>query len=65
MDKYDIKKAHRDLYSPSSREFSVVEVPELQYLAVGGRGDPNTSPAYANAVSATPAAPHQRDSGRS
>ncbi|OLF18876.1 hypothetical protein BU204_03160 [Actinophytocola xanthii] len=52
MDKYDVKKAHRTLYSPSAREFAVVEVPELRYLAVDGRGDPNTSEAYANAVAA-------------
>ncbi|MFE0024951.1 GyrI-like domain-containing protein [Amycolatopsis sp. NPDC059021] len=50
MDKYDVKKAHRALYSPSSKEFSVVEVPELRYIAVDGRGDPNTAPAYAHAV---------------
>ncbi|WP_257457137.1 GyrI-like domain-containing protein [Archangium lipolyticum] len=52
MDKYDIKKAHRELYAPPSKEFTVVEVPELRYLAVDGRGDPNTSAAYANAVEA-------------
>lgn len=52
VDKYDVKKAHRGLYSPSSREFVVVEVPEFRYLAVDGRGDPNTSSSYANAVQA-------------
>ncbi|WAL63819.1 GyrI-like domain-containing protein [Amycolatopsis cynarae] len=52
MDKYDVKKHHHDLYAPPSKEFTVVEVPELRYIAVDGRGDPNTSPAYANAVEA-------------
>nr|WP_245761795.1 GyrI-like domain-containing protein [Saccharopolyspora shandongensis] len=52
MDKYDIKKVHRVLYSPPSKEFTVVDVPELRYLAVDGRGDPNTSAAYANAIEA-------------
>ena len=52
VDKYDIKKAHRALYSPSSKDFAVVDVPELRYVAVDGRGDPNSSPAYANAVEA-------------
>ncbi|MFD9965293.1 GyrI-like domain-containing protein [Amycolatopsis sp. NPDC058986] len=52
VDKYDIKKAHRALYSPSSKEFTVVEVPEFRYIAVDGRGDPNTATAYANAVEA-------------
>jgi DNA-binding PadR family transcriptional regulator len=52
MDKYDIKKARRALYSPPSAEFTVIDVPELRYIAVDGRGDPNTSPAYASAVEA-------------
>ena len=52
MDKYDIKKTHRELYSPPSKEFTVVEVPKFRYIAVDGRGDPNTSPAYANAIEA-------------
>lgn len=52
MDKYDIKKAHRALYAPSAKEFTIVDVPELRYIALDGRGDPNTSPAYANAVEA-------------
>ncbi|SDW78099.1 hypothetical protein SAMN05421504_1011488 [Amycolatopsis xylanica] len=52
MDKYDIKKAHKPLYSPSAKDFTVVDVPELRYLAVDGAGDPNTSAAYVNAVEA-------------
>ncbi|HEX6360514.1 GyrI-like domain-containing protein [Actinophytocola sp.] len=52
VEKYDIKKSHKKLYSPSSREFTVVDVPEMRYIAVDGRGDPNTSPAYAEAVEA-------------
>lgn len=52
VEKYDVKKVHKALYSPPSRGFTVVEVPEFRYLAVDGRGDPNTSPAYANAVEA-------------
>jgi hypothetical protein len=52
VDKYDIKKTHKELYSPQSTEFTVVDVPEFRYIAVDGRGDPNTSPAYANAIEA-------------
>lgn len=52
VDKYDLKKAHRELYSPPSKEFTVVDVPEFRYIAVDGSGDPNTSPAYANAIEA-------------
>ncbi|MFD2417723.1 GyrI-like domain-containing protein [Amycolatopsis pigmentata] len=52
VNKYDIKKAHHVLYSAPSNEFTVIDVPELRYIAVDGRGDPNTSTAYANAVEA-------------
>ncbi|WP_246127951.1 GyrI-like domain-containing protein [Amycolatopsis rhizosphaerae] len=52
MDKYDVKKHHHELYAPPSKEFTVVEVPELRYIAIDGQGDPNTSPDYANAVEA-------------
>jgi Uncharacterized conserved protein len=52
MTKYDIKVAHRELYAPSAKDFSIVEVPELTYLAVDGAGDPNTSADYAAAVEA-------------
>lgn len=50
MDKYDIKVAHKALYAPSATEFTVVEVPQLTYLAIAGHGDPNTSPQYAEAL---------------
>ncbi len=52
LDKYDVKKAFRELYAPPSTDFAVVDVPELRYLAVDGHGDPNTSAAYVNAVEA-------------
>ncbi|WP_337002788.1 MULTISPECIES: GyrI-like domain-containing protein [unclassified Microbacterium] len=41
-----------DAYRAKRGEFRIVEVPPLQYLMVDGAGDPNTSPAFANAVSA-------------
>jgi hypothetical protein len=50
--KYDVKRAHRELYAPSAKAFAVVEVPPMRYLAIDGRGDPNTAPAYAAAVEA-------------
>ncbi|WP_141999215.1 GyrI-like domain-containing protein [Amycolatopsis cihanbeyliensis] len=52
VEKYDVKKIRRELYSPPSKDFAVVDVPEFRYVAVDGRGDPNTSPAYANAIEA-------------
>ncbi|WP_226531819.1 GyrI-like domain-containing protein [Microbacterium paraoxydans] len=41
-----------DAYRAKRGEFRVVEVPPLRYLAIDGAGDPNTAPAYAEAVSA-------------
>ena len=52
MTKLDLKKEYRHLYNPSSKECSIVDVPELQFLMVDGAGDPNTSVAYAEAVEA-------------
>ncbi|MDR6905108.1 hypothetical protein J2X63_000794 [Agromyces sp. 3263] len=50
--KYDVKRAHRELYAPSAKGFAVVEVPPMRYLAVDGHGDPNTAPVYRRAVEA-------------
>ena len=52
MDKVDFKKELKHLYAPSSREFTVVEVPEMQFLMVDGHGDPNTAQVYQDAVEA-------------
>jgi len=49
--KIDLKKEDRQLYSPSSKAFSLVEVPEQQFLVLEGQGDPN-GPAYSQAVEA-------------
>ena len=50
MDKIDFRKERPDLYAPSAKDFSVVEVPPYRFLIVDGRGNPNTSEAYAQAV---------------
>ena len=52
MAKLDLKKDLRELYGPSAKEFSVVDVAELRFLMVDGAGDPNTSQAYQEAVEA-------------
>jgi hypothetical protein len=41
-----------DAYRAKRGEFRVVEVPPLRYLMVDGAGDPNTSTAFSDAVSA-------------
>lgn len=50
MEKFDFKKAYPELYAPKRGDFSLVDVPALQYLAYDGHGDPNTSAEYAGAL---------------
>jgi hypothetical protein len=50
-DKLDFKKT-LDAYRAKAGEFRLVDVPAMQYLMVDGHGDPNTSPAYAEALEA-------------
>lgn len=52
MEKFDIKRARRDLYAPPAGRFTLVDVPELGCIAVDGHGDPNTSADYAAALAA-------------
>lgn len=51
-EKYDVKRVHRELYAPSAKDFTLVDVPPMRYLVVDGHGDPNTSPDYAAALEA-------------
>lgn len=50
MDKYDIRKAHKPLYKAFTTDFSVIDVPTLQYIAIDGQGDPNTATSYSDAL---------------
>ena len=38
---YDFKKEFKELYKPSSKP-SILTVPPMSYIAVRGKGDPNT-----------------------
>lgn len=49
--KVDFKKS-LDSYRARAGRFRVAEVPPMQYLMVDGHGDPNTSPAYGQALEA-------------
>jgi len=51
MTKVDLKKDHRVLYGAGTT-CSLVDVPEIAYLMIDGVGDPNTSAAYREAVTA-------------
>lgn len=50
-EKRDLRRELRDFYAPSSSP-ALVEVPEWSFLMVDGRGDPNTSEEYRDAVAA-------------
>jgi hypothetical protein len=52
VEKIDLKKDWKQLYQPSAKAVAEVDVPPLHYLMVDGQGDPNTTPAYAEAVEA-------------
>lgn len=46
---FDFKKEYRDLYLPPAKP-EIVEVPRMRFIAVDGAGNPNTAPAYAQAL---------------
>lgn len=50
--KYDIKKARPELYAPPKKDFVSVVVPPIDYLAIDGTGNPNTSADYTAAIEA-------------
>jgi hypothetical protein len=52
MKKIDYKKELKNLYQASAKKVDAVEVPSMNFLMIDGRGDPNTSPAFQEAVEA-------------
>ncbi len=51
MKKLDFKKELKDFYSGvSAKEFSIVDVPPLQFLMIDGQGYPGTSQEYKDAM---------------
>lgn len=52
MEKIDFKKRAKSLYLPKAGGFELLTVPPMLFLMIDGRGNPNTAPAYARAVSA-------------
>ncbi len=52
MTKVDLKRELRHLYGPSYRSPVIVDVPEMNFLMVDGKGDPNTSQEYKDAIEA-------------
>jgi hypothetical protein len=52
LTKLDLKKTLKHLYNPSAKECELVDVPPMNFLMIDGTGDPNTAPAYKDAVEA-------------
>ncbi len=52
MARIDLKRELKHLYSPSAKAVVEVDVPARRFLMIDGQGDPNTTPAYAEAVEA-------------
>ncbi|WP_181785909.1 GyrI-like domain-containing protein [Streptomyces phytophilus] len=50
--KYDVKRELKQLYAPKNTDWALVDVPPQRFLAVDGKGDPNTSASYTEAVEA-------------
>ncbi len=49
MEKKDYKKEYKDLYMPKNTP-SIINVPKMIFIMVDGKGDPNTSKEYENAM---------------
>ncbi len=52
MKKIDFKKELKQFYKASAKEAMFVEVPEMNFLMIDGKGDPNTSVEYKKAIEA-------------
>ncbi|MCK5292237.1 MAG: GyrI-like domain-containing protein [Thermoplasmata archaeon] len=52
MEKLDFKKELKHLYNPSKKEIVTVDVPEMNFLMIDGKGDPNTAKEYQDAMEA-------------
>jgi hypothetical protein len=50
VNKLDLKKELKYLYQPSVKEVVQVDVPPMNFLMLDGKGDPNKSQEYADAV---------------
>ncbi len=50
MMKLDVKSNMKELYKPSRKEFSLVDVPQMNFIMLDGHGNPNTSPQYVKTV---------------
>jgi hypothetical protein len=52
MKKIDYKKEFKHLYNPPWKEVAFISVPAMKFLMIDGKGDPNTSKDYQDAIEA-------------
>lgn len=52
MKKINLKKELAEYYNPSRAKVVFVDVPAMNFLMIDGKGDPNTSKTYAQAIEA-------------
>jgi hypothetical protein len=52
MKKLDLKKDMKKLYAPSAKEVELVRVPKLSFAMIDGKGRPNNSKEFQNAIQA-------------
>jgi len=52
MTKIDVKKELKEYYDSPTKEFKIVDVPEMNFLMIDGAGDPNTAREYTEAIQA-------------
>ena len=50
MNKIDYKKEYKDLYNGKVGAINTVDVPPMNYLMIDGKGDPNTSKEFTEAI---------------
>ena len=49
---YDVKKDLKQLYAPKNADWVLLDVPPQRFIAIDGRGNPNTAESYRRAVEA-------------
>jgi hypothetical protein len=52
MIKVDFKKELKNLYNPSVKVVSLLDVPQMNFVMIDGAGDPNTAAEYVEAIEA-------------
>jgi hypothetical protein len=60
MEKFDIRKTHKSLYTAPVGGFDVIDMPALNYFMADGAGDPNMRPTTKAVIEALYAASYTR-----